>query len=301
MKVLSPLTSKESLLIETINVDKLKIDYFESLEIDVSDFFEEIEKLYVFKCQQTGYMFYYPFNISGDSNFYKKLQKFDWYYMPWKWENEMTLKNLDGNEKILEVGSGGLGFIEKLKNKGFDITGLELNEESVRKGQEIGLEVLNQTVQDHANANKGKYDLVCSYQVLEHISDVYTFIKAQVDCLKTGGKLIICVPNNDSFIKLTNGGLLNCPPHHMGLWNKKSLSKISSIFGLKVDEVLYEPLQDYHLNWYIDSTKRERIFKNKYSRYLFKKLKMDNLYLKLITKFKNKIKGHSIMVVYSKL
>jgi 2-polyprenyl-3-methyl-5-hydroxy-6-metoxy-1,4-benzoquinol methylase len=301
MEVLSPLTNKEALLIETINIDMLKNDYSENFDIDISPFLEGIDNIYIFKCQQTGYRFYYPFNIAGDSDFYKKLQSFDWYYMPWKWENQMSLKYFKKDDKILEVGSGGLGFIKKIKDFGFDIIGLELNEESIKKGKEIGVDILNQTVQDHANSNKEKYNVVCSYQVLEHISDVSSFIKAQVDCLKVGGKLIVCVPNNDSFIKLTSGGLLNKPPHHMGLWNKNSLSKISSIFGLKVDKVIFEPLQDYHVNWFVASTKSQIIFKSRYSRFLFNKLKMDKFYQKIISKFKNKIRGHSIMVVYTKL
>ena len=300
MKALSPLTNKEAVFIDNINVKRLKKDFLENLGVDVSSFFNELIDIQIFECQQTGYRFYYPFNISGNSDFYKELQKFDWYYMPWKWENEYTLKYLKGDEKILEVGSGGLGFIEKLKNRGFDIKGLELNEESVNKGKEKGIIILNETVQDHAIKNMKLYDLVCSFQVLEHISDVHSFIKGQVDCLKKGGKLIISVPNNDSFIKFSDGGILNKPPHHMGLWNKKSLQNLCMIFDLKIDKIFYEPLQDYHVNWYVESIKKERILSNRFYGFLYRKLKLNYLFTKIVSKFKKNIKGHSIMVIYTK-
>ena len=221
--------------------------------------------------------------------------------MPWKWEHDVTKKLLSGCEKVLEVGSGGLGFVENLYKSGFDITGLELNSQSIIKAHEKGLNVLNETVQDHAKKCFGKYDLVCSYQVLEHITEANSFIKAQVDCLKKGGKLIISVPNNDSFIKLTKGGLLNFPPHHMGLWNKKSLMSLVNLFDLKVDKILYEPLQEYHLDWFVNSTINGKIYKNRIMRIIFEKLKLRKIYSDLIKKIKTKIHGHTIMVIYTKV
>lgn len=46
------------------------------MNIDVSDFFNSIKKVSIYKCLDTGYRFYYPFNISGDNIFYQKLKNF---------------------------------------------------------------------------------------------------------------------------------------------------------------------------------------------------------------------------------
>lgn len=288
-------------LIESISVDKLIIGYKNQFGINIQKYFKSNTDIKIYECKNTNYRFFYPFNIDGDGEFYECLQKVDWYYMPWKWEHDVTKKKLVGNEKILEIGSGGLGFVENLFKSGYDITGLELNKESIFKANKIGLNVLSETVQTHAIYNFEKYDLVCSYQVLEHIAEVNLFIQAQVDCLKKGGKLIISVPNNDSFIKLTKGGLLNFPPHHMGLWNKKSLISLGKLFDLKVVEVLYEPLQEYHLNWYIDSMIQNFINKNKMIKYIFFKMNLLLIYTQLVKRFKSKIHGHTIMVIYTKI
>jgi len=286
---------------EVILVDNLIKGYKNQLGIDVSEFFKGISEVKIYECKNTKYRFYYPLVIDGNGSFYQMLQKYDWYYMPWKWEHEMTIRNLLGNEKVLEVGSGGLGFLEKMKKSGFDVTGLELNNESIVKADKKGLKVFDETIQDHATNHFEEYDVVCSYQVLEHVADVNSFLKAQVCCLKPGGKLIISVPNNDSFIKLTGGGILNNPPHHMGLWNRKSLTSLEGLFKLKIERILYEPLQEYHLEWYINSTIQEKINKNKITRVLFKKMKLKRLFSSLVKKNRNKIHGHTIMVIYTKV
>lgn len=286
---------------EIINVDRLIEGYQIQFGFDVSTYFSGINEIKIYECCNTKYCFFYPLNIDGDSLFYEKLQELDWYYMPWKWEHITTLNMLSGEEKILEVGSGGLGFVEELSNKGFNIIGLELNNQSVLRGKDLGLKVFGETVQDYAKNYLEEYDVVCSFQVLEHISEVHSFIKAKIDCLKVGGKLIISVPNNDSFIKLSKGGLLNSPPHHMGLWNKKSLVSLESLFNIKVDKIIYEPLQDYHFKWYIDSMLNKYIYKYGVARFIFNKLKLKKGYSSLVKKFKNRIHGHTIIVTYIKI
>ncbi len=298
----SPLHKKgKALWRETLNVKNLINDYRENLGIEVGEYFSNQKEIYIYECVKTKYRFYYPYDVDGDKKFYEKLEKFDWYYMPWKWEHEITKKNLKGGEKILEVGCGGLGFVKQLQNEGYDITGLEMNEQSVFNGKQFSLKILNETIQEHSKNNLNRYDLVCSYQVLEHISDVNSFIQAQLNCLKIGGKLVISVPNNNSFIKLTKGGLLNFPPHHMGMWNIKSLKSLISIFDIKLDKIFYEPLQKYHLNWYVESTIEKRINNYLVTRILFRKFNIKSKYISLVKRMRTKIRGHSILVIYTKI
>lgn len=301
-KIQSTLDSKsKAFLKEIISVEKLIVGYKDQFDIDIKKYVKDISEVRLYECEKTNYQFFFPYNIDGDSFFYEKLQNFDWYYMPWKWEHECTKKLLIGNEKILEIGCGGLGFVENISKLGFDITGLELNEDSIEKASKIGLKVARESIETHANNNFEKYDLVCSYQVLEHISEVNTFIKAQIDCLKIGGKLIIAVPNNNSFIKYSKGGFLNFPPHHMGWWNKKSLENLVNIYNLKVDKILFEPLQKYHIDWFVESTIEGIIFKNKFLKFIFDKLKLKSFYFKIVNKVRTKIKGHTIMIIYTKI
>lgn len=295
---LSP--SHHSNLLFTIPSKSIIEKYKNVFGIDVSIFFSGINEIGVYKCTQTNYRFYYPLNIGGDGNFYKSLESFEWYYMPWKWEHSKALSVLNKNDNILEVGSGGLGFLEKIHSLGFEIAGLELNPLSLEKAAEKNLKVFDDPIQNHALKYPNYYDVVCSFQVLEHIADVHSFIEAQLDCLKKGGKIIVSVPNNNSFIRYSNGGILNLPPHHMGLWDSESLKSLTKIFNIELKKIYYEPLQKYHLDWYIDTVFTNRIKKIDTLFKIYNKLNVKNILKAIIGKFRKNINGHSILVIYEK-
>ena len=71
-------------------------------------------------------------------------------------------------------------------------------------------------------------------------------LNSSIDCLKVGGKLFISVPNNNSFLGLDHLNVLNQPPHHMGLWDRKSLYHLQRFFPLRLDDLFLEPPQIYH-------------------------------------------------------
>ena len=242
IEIYSPLVHKGKVRkIKDIEVATLVKKYQDRFGISTERFFRDLDRISIYQCTETGYSFYYPFNLDGDSFSYEELQRWKHYYEPWKWEHQVALDRLKGDEKILEIGSGTGGFLGTLSERKFDITGLELNEKAVKESRANGWKVSNQTVQNHALEYPEKYDVVCSFQVVEHIAAVKSFIQASLDCLKPGGKMIISVPNNDSFMKLELN-FLNCPPHHMGLWNQNSLEKLETIFDVTTSEVLLSPV-----------------------------------------------------------
>jgi len=140
----SPLVmTSKAYLLEEIPANEIKGRYSKQFKINVDLGLQKIAK---YRCQKSGYEFFFPYNLAGDSSFYEQLQRFDWYYMPWKWEHEQTLQLLKPDAKILEVGSGASGFVRALSEKGFDITGLELNKDAVRIAQMENLEVYVQAI-----------------------------------------------------------------------------------------------------------------------------------------------------------
>jgi SAM-dependent methyltransferase len=277
--------------------------YKEIHNIDINSIFSGADKISIYKCRDSEYCFYYPFEVAGDSNFYEKLQENDWYYMPWKWEHQLCEKYIKENDKILEVGCGRGAFLKNIseKFKNIKCVGLELNKSSVFSSDK--LEIQNITVEDFSRTNEGVFDIVCSFQVLEHIPLVNSFLKANIKCLADNGLLIICVPNNNSFIKHSKYNILNMPPHHMGLWTENSLRKIGDYFNMEVVEVAFEPLQKYHYEWYLNILINR--FTGKYLSGIVMKfidlVKLKGVLLKLVKRRANKIKGHSILIVLKKV
>ena len=115
-----------------------------------------------------------------------------------------------------------------------------------------GAVLLNDNVQSHSKDNEGIYDVLCMFQVLEHLVPIKEVIQSCLKCLKQGGFLVISVPNNDSFIKKDKLNLLNLPPHHMGRWNEKSLKALGKLFKMKLVESSKEPLQANHFDWFVN-------------------------------------------------
>ena len=242
----SPLTGSNRVeLIETIRTGYLIEGYQKTFGIDVKRFFEGLDKLFIYRCLDTNYSFYYPIaGIEGDGKFYENFQKYDWYYMDWKWEHDIALSVLSAGHKVLEIGSGKGSFLDRLQADGFDVSGLELNEDMLEKCQNRGLNVQNENIVNFAEKKAEFYDFVCSFQVMEHIADVKNVLEASVKVLKPGGKLLISVPNNASFIRSIKDNYLNMPPHHAGLWDKKSLSALTELFPIGLDKLYFESLQD---------------------------------------------------------
>ncbi|MCH2023537.1 MAG: methyltransferase domain-containing protein [Saprospiraceae bacterium] len=246
----SPLNiEKKAKKIDKISCPGIIEAYQKQFDIDVSTFFDDLNQVEKYECVDTKYQFFYPYDIAGDGHFYEQLQKWEFYYQHWKWEHQVVLDSLKGNEKILEIGCGAAGFLSTLSKKGFEITGLELNKKAVNDGQKKGLDVHFQSIQEHAKENPEKYDIVCSFQVVEHIADVHSFIEASLMSLKPGGLMIISVPNNDSFINLESN-TLNLPPHHMGLWTEESLRNLEKIFNIETAQVLFSPLNKEHNSYF---------------------------------------------------
>ncbi|MCL0067940.1 methyltransferase domain-containing protein [Peptococcaceae bacterium] len=114
-----------------------------------------------------------------------------------------------------------------------------------------GILIENKTIEEFAQENFEKFDVVCSFQVLEHVSNPKSFIEASLKVLRKRGKMIIAVPNEDSFIKYSVNTVLNMPPHHVTRWKKDVFKFISQKYNLELMDIVCEKVQPYHKQWFI--------------------------------------------------
>lgn len=287
-------------LIDEQETSRISADYQSGFGINIERFIE-LKYLSRYRCKETNLEFYRGIK-PGDGKFYAGLMKYDWYYNPWKWEHSKVKNLLKPGDHLVEVGCGEGGFLNGIKDGGMKTTGLEINAEAVKKARENGLNVLEVDLAKFASKNENSFDWSVSFQVLEHIEDIGGFLKNSVKLLKSGGKLVISVPNNDSFIGKMYSPM-NLPPHHMNRWNKDSLKKIAPLFGLELDRFEFEPLQQYHYNWYVSSIlENEKKVFNKIPPILkgvvYRSTK--KILERWVEKEAKNIRGHSILAVYTK-
>ncbi|MCE7979651.1 MAG: methyltransferase domain-containing protein [Caldilinea sp. CFX5] len=250
----SPLTNTNEIKhIKDIAVDNLCLEWKNRYGIDVSGDIGHNSIISLYECSKTHLQFFTPADVAGSGAFYSSLQQYDWYYIPHKWEHDMALNDINFNQRVIEVGSGFGTFVQRLtESRNVDATGLELNPTAVSVARSNGRHVVKATIEEVAQNDPGSYDVLCAFQVLEHVPNIKEFLWSCIDATRKGGALLFCVPNSDSFLKYQHN-LLDLPPHHMSRWSKFTFQALENLFPIKLEKVLFEPLAYYHINGYIDA------------------------------------------------
>ena len=252
MSITCPLSgSSQVVLVEKVASQKLAKLYEKNLGDNILSEFNDVSEIGFYHCPESDLKFFHP-SITGSESFYEKLQKFSWYYLDDKEEYEYASSYIKPGDKVLEIGCGKGVFAEKITAK--EYVGLEFSKLAQEWAAQRNITVLNESIEEHSMNNAEEYDLVCSFQVLEHIADIQSFIKASIRCLKPGGLLIYSVPRSDCFIaSVKKNSILNMPPHHVSWWSSKSMQYISQFFDLELVDLHYEKLAKVHTRWYVSS------------------------------------------------
>jgi 2-polyprenyl-3-methyl-5-hydroxy-6-metoxy-1,4-benzoquinol methylase len=238
--------------IDTVQLSAL---YKQRAHTAVERFFHQ-PTIELYTCRNCDLIFYWPQAV-GDGKFYDELQCYSGYYLKEKAEFIEAAKFITTNETVLEVGCGEGLFTDYIKCKSY--TGLEFSEDAIKKAKQKGLNVINESLEQHAATHAQAYDVMCYFQVLEHVPDPGGFIADSLRCLKPGGKLLVAVPSEDSFIKNVVNFYLNMPPHHASRWTDRALKRVAELFNLEVVELFHEPLHGVHKKFYTKTILHKKI------------------------------------------
>ncbi len=229
------LCKSENLRLEQkLKTKDLKELYFRHFGIDISSEIKAEKHICYYKCNSCALSFFDP-EFAGSAEFYEDLQKHrKVYYNPNRAEFDYAKTKIKTDDSVLEIGSGSGFFAEKLKTEKY--LGLEFNDKAITEAQKKGIKLLKRSIESFSKDTKEVFDVVCSFHVLEHVTNPYAFIEAAVRVLNKEGQLIIAVPFNAS--KLTNNvnHVLNLPPHHITRWDLNTLVRIGDLFNLKLEE-----------------------------------------------------------------
>lgn len=229
-------------IIEEIRKNEIHYINKKIFNIDISNIIKK-DFNYI-KCNTCSLGFFNPM-FSGDSDYYDSLNQHSWYYLHEdKTEFIFSKKYIEKDMHVLDIGSGRGVFKTYIDTDHY--TGLELSSNAVELAKKDSINVINTTIEDFALNSKNTFDVIVSFQVLEHITNVESFILSSIKILKENGKLIIAVPNSDSFIKNIANHLLDLPPHHILHWNEKSLKYLAKKYNLNVVEVFKERVTNIH-------------------------------------------------------
>lgn len=167
----------------------------------------------------------------------------------------ITLKNL----KILDVGCGGGILTEAMAKQGAIVTGLDLAEPLIEVAkqhaisQKLEIAYVCEAVEDYAQKHQGAFDVITCMEMLEHVPDPNSIIKAISTMLKPGGKVFLSTIDRSakSFLKVIVGAeyimrMLPRGTHHYDQFIKPSelthALRNHGINPLKLGGFTYNPL-----------------------------------------------------------
>jgi 2-polyprenyl-6-hydroxyphenyl methylase/3-demethylubiquinone-9 3-methyltransferase len=122
--------------------------------------------------------------------------------------DETGLKPLAGR-RAADVGCGAGLLAEPLARLGAEVTGIDAAPENVTaaRGHALGQGLEIDYRVGGAEALDGRYDLVVSLEVIEHVTDPAGFIAALAAAVADGGLLILSTPNRTAWSRLIMIGL----------------------------------------------------------------------------------------------
>ena len=151
----------------------------------------------------------------------------------------VTLKRynelLDGFERfrrtnrMIDVGCGAGIFLEMAAKRGWEVHGTEYGERALVACRSRGIRIIEGAL-DPANYEPEGFDVVCSFEVIEHLPRPKDELQRMVRILRPGGALYMTTPNYNSIGHLLAGSgwsVVNYP-EHLNYFTPASLRRLGS-------------------------------------------------------------------------
>jgi SAM-dependent methyltransferase len=163
-------------------------------------------------------------------------------------QKESWIRSMNGGAgALLDYGCGTGAFIKECQKKGWSVTGFEPDPDARRLSEErISQKILKDSDEIRSLA---KLDVITLWHVLEHVADLKETVAMLTDKLKTGGHLVIAVPNPASKDAALYGSSWAAydVPRHLYHFTPSVLTALIETFGLKLQKSLPMRFDAYYI------------------------------------------------------
>ncbi len=173
----------------------------------------------------------------------------------YSWVRSYTLKQkvsllqeLTSGRKLLDIGAGTGHFLAQAKNSGFEVLGLEPDEDARKVAfAENGIELKDLSLLHNLDQ---QFDAVTMWHVLEHVYNLQEDLQKIVSLVNHKGVLIIAVPNYTSFDAQHYKEFWAAydVPRHLYHFSPKSLIPLVESKGLKFEKMLPMKFDSYYVS-----------------------------------------------------
>ena len=136
------------------------------------------------------------------------------------------------NKKILDIGCGPGFFLQRAKEKGWNVLGIEPSSKAAKYAKDKGIPIIESTFESFLLTNKEKFDVIHSKFFLEHVPNPKNICKECYDLLNPNGVICFEVPNDFNILQKIVTDKLNkkpywiAPPQHINYFSMKSLQNL---------------------------------------------------------------------------
>jgi 2-polyprenyl-3-methyl-5-hydroxy-6-metoxy-1,4-benzoquinol methylase len=138
-----------------------------------------------------------------------------------------------GANRLLDVGCAAGNLIQRYRDLGWDVKGVEMSANAVEIARGRGLDVHLGTIYE-APFETGSFDMIVLSHVIEHVLEPDRFLARCAEFLAPGGLLVLATPNADG-IGLSLYGSCWFPldaPRHLMLFDPKTIRMLGEKAGL---------------------------------------------------------------------
>jgi 2-polyprenyl-3-methyl-5-hydroxy-6-metoxy-1,4-benzoquinol methylase len=135
---------------------------------------------------------------------------------------------------LLDVGCGIGYFLEVAKERGWEVYGTEFTDQAVKICREKGIQ-MHQGPLDSLNYQEGFFDVLCSFEVIEHINNPLHELNQSVQVMRDGGAYFLTTPNFNSLLRYYLKDKYNviCYPEHLSYYTKSTIKRLFTTNSFK--------------------------------------------------------------------
>ena len=148
---------------------------------------------------------------------------------------KMVIGNTVKQGSLLDVGAGIGAFLNVMKEKGWDVTGVEPDAGARKNAKDLfGLDL--KTTESFYLLAENSFDAITLWHVLEHVHDLHKYVEQLKTLLKPGGRIFIAVPNYRAYDadKYKSYWAAYDVPRHLYHFSPEAVRRLVEQHGLKI-------------------------------------------------------------------
>ena len=248
-----------------------------STTITCTDFFVSCEEFIIKRCDSCGFRF--TDNIEDELNIGKYYQSENYishsntskglvnsaYHTVRKYMLRRKRKLVEKSTglktgQLLDVGTGTGFFLNEMKSAGWQITGTEKSKDAREfSKKKFGLNILE--TEELFNLKNESFDVITLWHVLEHIHRINENLQKLKELLKPNGKLIIAIPNHNSYDAKHYKELWAAwdVPRHIWHFGPEQMKQLGEKHGLNLMGLKIMPFDAFYVSMLSEKYKKSKM------------------------------------------